>query len=38
MKWKEHVPAKNALLPAINNESGKIKKAKSRIVDKLAGM
>ena len=37
MKWKEHVPAKNALLSAINDESGKIKEAKSRIVDKFAG-
>ena len=36
MKWKEHVPAKNALLSAINDESGKIKEAKSRIVDKFA--
>ena len=32
MKRKKHVPAKNALLLAINNES-----AKSRIVDKFAG-
>ena len=37
MKWKDHVPAKNALLSAINDESGKIKEAKSRIVDKFAG-
>ena len=37
MKWKEHAPAKNALLSAINDESGKIKEAKSRIVDKFAG-
>ena len=36
MKWKEHVPAKNALLCAIKNESRKIK-AKSCIVDKFAG-
>ena len=36
MKWKEHVPAKNALLWAIKNESRKIK-AKSCIVDKFAG-
>ena len=37
MKWKEHAPAKNALLSAINDESGKIKEAKSRTVDKFAG-
>ena len=37
MKWEEHVPAKNALLSAINDTSGKIKEAKSRIVDKFAG-
>ena len=37
MKWKKHVPAKNALLTATNDESGKIKEAKSRIVDKFAG-
>ena len=37
MKWKEHVPAKNVLLLAINDESGKIKEAKSCIVDKFAG-
>ena len=37
MKWKEHVPPKKALLSAINNESGKIKEAKSRIVDKYDG-
>ena len=37
MKWKEHVPAKNVLLSAINDESGKIKEPKSRIVDKFAG-
>ena len=37
MKWKEHVPAKNALLSAINDESEKVKEAKSRIVDKFAG-
>ena len=37
MKWKEHVPAKNALLSTINDESGKIKEAKSRIVDTFAG-
>ena len=36
MKWKEHVPAKNALLWAIKNESRKIK-AKSCIIDKFAG-
>ena len=37
MKWKEHIPAKNAPLPAINDESGKIKEVRSRIVDKFAG-
>ena len=37
MKWKEHVPAKNVLLSAKNNDSGKIKEAQSRIVDKFAG-
>ena len=37
MKQKEHVPAKNALPSAINDELGKIKEAKSRIVDKFAG-
>ena len=37
MKWKEHVPSKNTLLLDINNESGNIKEAKSRIVDKFAG-
>ena len=37
MKWKENVPAKNSLLSAINEEAGKIKEAKSRIVDKFAG-
>ena len=37
IKWKEHIPAKNVLLSAINDESGKIKEAKSRIVDKFAG-
>ena len=37
MKQKEHVPAKNALLSAINDELGKIKEAKSRIVNKFAG-
>ena len=37
MKWKKHVSAKNALLTAINDESGKIKEAKSCIVDKFAG-
>ena len=37
MKWKEHIPAKNALLSAINDESGKIKEAESCIVDKFAG-
>ena len=37
MKQKEHVTAKNALLSAINDELGKIKEAKSRIVDKFAG-
>ena len=35
MKWKEHAPAKNALLSAINDESGKIKEAKSRILTNL---
>ena len=33
----EHVTAKNVLLSAINDESGKVKEAKSRIVDKFAG-
>ena len=37
MKWKEHVPAKNVLLSAINDEPGKIKEAKSPIVDQFAG-
>ena len=37
MKWNEHVPAKNALFLALNDESGKIKGAKSRLVDKFAG-
>ena len=37
MKCKEHVPAKNALLSTINDESGKIKEAKGRIVDTFAG-
>ena len=37
MKWKEHVPAKNVLPLAINDESGKIKEAKSCIVDEFAG-
>ena len=37
MKWKEHVPAKNVLLSAINDESGKIKEPKSLIVDKFSG-
>ena len=37
MKCKEHVPAKNALLSAINNESEKRKEAKSRVVDNFAG-
>ena len=37
MKWKEHVPSKNVLLSAINDESGKIKEPKSLIVDKFAG-
>ena len=37
MKKKEHVPAKNVLLSAINNKLGKIKEAKSGFVDKFAG-
>ena len=37
MKQKEHVPAKNALLSAINDELGKIKEAKIRIVSTFAG-
>ena len=37
MKWKKYVSAKNALLTATNDESGKIKEAKSCIVDKFAG-
>ena len=37
MKWKDHVPAKNALLSAINDKSEKVKEGKSRIVDKFAG-
>ena len=37
MKWKEHVSTKNAFLSAINDESGRIKEAKSRTVDKFAG-
>ena len=37
MKWKEHAPAKNGLLSAINNEAGNRKEAKSRIVDNFAG-
>ena len=37
MKWRDHVPAKNEILSAINDESGKIIEAKSQPVDKLAG-
>ena len=37
MKWEEHVPGKNEFLSVINDESGKIKKAKSCIVDRSAG-
>ena len=37
MKQKEQEPAKNVLLSAINDEAGKIKEAKSCIVDKFAG-
>ena len=33
----EHVPGKNEFLSAINDESGKIKEAKSCIVDRSAG-
>ena len=36
MKQKEHVPGKNVLLSAINDELEKIKEAKSHIVDKFA--